>query len=86
MNNVIKKVSDSSKKGINIVADIREVCIELNSAYARFNNETNEDLLESTIFEIEALKARYRYLLKMARESDVRSSDINVIWEAEPAL
>ena len=37
-----------------------------------------EDLLESVIFEIQSLKALYRYLLKRARESGIECGEISV--------
>ena len=61
-----------------IVRQIRETSEKLNNAYSRFEYENNEDLLESVIFEIQSLKALYRYLLKRARESGIECGEISV--------
>ena len=54
-----------------ILQQIRETSQRLESAYSRFENECNEDLLDSIIYEIKSLKALYRYLLKLAKEKGV---------------
>jgi hypothetical protein len=61
-----------------IVRQIRETSEKLNNAYSRFEYENNEDLLESVIFEIQSLKALYRYLLKKARETGIECAEISV--------
>lgn len=40
----------------------------LHQAYACFNRESDPDLIESYVFEINALQSRYSYLLKRVRE------------------
>ena len=40
----------------------------IQQAYACFNRESNPDLIESYVFEINALQSRYSYLLKRVRE------------------
>ena len=44
-----------------ILTQLRETSTRLESAYSRFENECNEDLLDSVIYEIQSLKAHYRY-------------------------
>ena len=61
-----------------IIRQIRETSEKLNNAYSRFEYESNEDLLESVIFEIQSLKALYRYLLKRARETGLECAEISV--------
>lgn len=46
---------------------MEEVRRSLNQAYAAFNMADDADLIESCVFEINALKARYNYLLKQAK-------------------
>ncbi len=70
-----KPVSPTSD---NLVNQIRETSQKLESAYSRFENEVNEDLLDSIIFEIQSLKALYRYLLKKAKECGLECSEISV--------
>ena len=40
----------------------------LNQAYSGFNNASNGDLIESYVYEINALHARYNYLLRRVKE------------------
>lgn len=57
---------------------IRDTLQRLRSAYSRFENESNEDLLDSIIYEIQSLKALYRYLLKQAKEEGIECAEISV--------
>jgi len=40
----------------------------INQAYTGFNNTQDSDLIESYVFEINALQARYNYLLRRIKE------------------
>ncbi len=40
----------------------------INQAYAGFNSTHDPDLIESYVFEINALQARYSYLLRRVKE------------------
>ena len=40
----------------------------INQAYGGFNNTSDSDLIESYVFEINALQARYSYLLRRVKE------------------
>lgn len=62
----------------SILIQIRDTSQRLENAYSRFENECNEDLLDSIIYEIKSLKALYRYLLKLAKEKGIESSDIAI--------
>ena len=42
----------------------------IRQAYACFNRESDPDLIESYVFEINALQSRYSYLLKRVREME----------------
>ena len=68
----IEPVTDS------LVTQIRDTSQKLENAYSRFENETNEDLLDSIIYEIQSLKALYRYLLKRAKDCGIECAEISV--------
>lgn len=53
--------------------DIRLTAQALRSAYDRFNFVTEPELVESAIFEIRALNARYSYLLRRVKEISGKS-------------
>lgn len=59
-----------------LIDDIREICRRIDTAYARFEYEEDADLVEAAIYELEALKARYRYLLRIAKERDLHGAAI----------
>ena len=40
----------------------------INQAYGGFNTTSDGDLIESYVFEINALQARYNYLLRRVKE------------------
>lgn len=42
----------------------------IDQAYACFNRESDPDLIESYVFEINALQSRYSYLLRRVREME----------------
>lgn len=42
----------------------------IDQAYCCFNRESDPDLIESYVFEINALQRRYSYLLRRVRELD----------------
>ncbi len=61
-----------------LIEKIRDTYARLLSAYSRFEMEDNEDLLDSIIYEIESLKALYRYLIKKAQSEGVKCREITV--------
>jgi len=65
-----------------LIQDIREVRRQLEAAYAFFALETDEDLLDAAIYQREALQARYRYLLRLARENNTVAETLPVERES----
>jgi len=63
-----KKHSQFDAQG-GLIQDIREVRRQLEAVHACFALETDEDLLDAAIYQREALQARYRYLLRLAKET-----------------
>lgn len=50
---------------------IREVCQRMQAMETQFSMQSDGDLVEACIFEMEALRAQYRFLLKQAKEMGV---------------
>lgn len=65
-----KKIKEYNKSLIN---DIEEVKRLLDSVQTRFDMLSDSNLVEATIYEERALKARYAYLMYLAREKNVYS-------------
>ena len=66
-----------------IIEDIREVRRQLEGNHAFFALESDEDLLDAAIYQREALQARYRYLLRLARENDAAAEQMPVTGEPQ---
>lgn len=73
LNTYIFKPKRKADPLIHQISDTLEL---LSLADRRFNFETNEDLLDSYAYDILSLKARYRYLLKEARERGAKGGEI----------
>lgn len=74
----IRKQLPSMSEKNALLRQIRETSARLTAAHNRFENESDEDLVESIIFEIQSLKALYRYLLRLAREEGLQCAEISV--------
>ncbi|MBQ4338887.1 MAG: DUF2508 family protein [Clostridia bacterium] len=89
MKNILEKTKEIYRKKVRMptkeelkeaqmVEEIRKTRLELESAYNRFENESNEVMLDSVIYEIQSLRARYRFLLQIAREQGIECDIISV--------
>ena len=78
MSNALKKaLIKTEEQPSEVLTAIREVCRQLESARLRFEMESDNDLIEACIYEMEALRARYRYVLRVAREEGVRAPGLS---------
>lgn len=59
---------------------IREVCARMENVESRFSMERDPDLIEGCIFEMESLRAQYRYLLRTAREQQITCGERRHLW------
>ena len=64
-----------------LIEDMRDVRRQLDAVQSCFAMETNEDLLDAAIYQREALQARYRYLLRLAKETGLAAPELPVIPE-----
>ena len=63
-----------------IIIAIREVCDRIDEAQSRFELESDPDLIESAIFELQSLRAKYRYLLRTARMQGIACQERVHLW------
>lgn len=77
-----QKKKDSVNADEKLINEIRYVCRRLDSIYQRYEMLQDDNLIEASIYEIEALKSRYRYLLRLAKTRNI-SCDISstVLYE-----
>lgn len=54
-----------------LVDEIEKVKARLECVFARFDQQSDPDLLEECIYEMQALTARYRYLTREARRQGI---------------
>ncbi len=81
MGNTLKKVLLRADEAPHpTIEAIRDVCHQLDVAQMRFSMESDPDLIEDCIFEMESLRARYRYLLRMAREEGLSCAEKTHLW------
>lgn len=59
---------------------IRQVCARMDEVQNRFEQETDPDLIEGCIFELESLRAQYRFLLRSAKEEGISSREKRHLW------
>lgn len=67
-----------SQQRAQLLAEIRSVNRQLHCAQARFDQICDNDLLDACIYEIDALYARYRYLLTQARTCGITETPFAV--------
>ena len=65
VNQYFRKNNVSSDK---ILLELAEVKNQLEHAQLLFNSQTNLDLIDSFIYQIDSLEAKYNYLIKEARK------------------
>lgn len=75
---IFKKPEPPRDESMEIVDEIHAVCRSLEIAFDRFRYGEDEDLVDAAIYEIEALKARYRYLIKLAKSKNVEAGVVSV--------
>ena len=62
-----------------ILEEIEDVRIRIDEVGRRFNLFSDGDLIESVIFEERALRARYAYLLRLAKASGVSNDKVTCV-------
>lgn len=59
---------------------IRRVCAQMELVENRFSQETDRDLIEGCIYEMQSLRAQYRYLLRTARDEGITCEERSHLW------
>lgn len=53
-----------------LLKEINDTKLALEAAYSQFEYVVDPDLIDSCIYELNAIQKRYKYLLKQAKASD----------------
>ncbi len=80
MKSLSSKVLREDAQPHPIIVAIREVCSCMDAAQSRFEQETDPDLVEAGIFELQSLRAKYRYLLRVARSEGISCEEKAHLW------
>ena len=80
MEQILQRVLREDEAPHPIIMAIREVCTLMDAAQNRFEQETDEDLIESAIYEHQSLRAKYRYLLRLARMQGIACQEKTHLW------
>ena len=72
----IDPVAEERRQLLAGMADTRRL---LNQAHAAFNSHSDPDLVESCVYEINSLQARYAYLARRLRELEHRVAAEGVV-------
>ncbi len=72
---LIAKKKTENEDDMLLINEIHSLGHALELAYERFELQCDNDLVEATIYEIEALKARYRYLLALAKQRNLKADE-----------
>ena len=68
---------------VNLINEINTVYMLMKTAALKFDFFSDHDLIESCIYEMESLKAKYRYLLKEAKSAGIEIPTQYYIQEKE---
>ena len=80
MKSISQKVLRNEVAPHPIVCAIRQVCADIDAAQSRFEQETDADLIEASIYELQSLRAKYRYFLRMARSEGIICNEKAHLW------
>ena len=83
MESVLKRaiLRGEQQQECDVLQAIREVCRQLDSVQARFEMESDSDLIDACIYEMEALCARYRFLLRQAKQEGLTACANTPLWD-----
>jgi UDP-glucose 6-dehydrogenase len=70
---IFKKETDAARERERreVLQGLHSAGADLKAARLRFNNATQPELVEASVYEINAQQARYAYYLRLARERDI---------------
>ena len=60
------------EKAKRLFKEFKYLYVQMQCTEMWFQMEEDEDLIEASIYQIESLRARYRYLLKKAKDNNIK--------------
>lgn len=81
MSRVFKNKKDIEKQ--SFINEIKRAELDVKTAESFFQVVTDPELVDVAIYELEAKKSRYTYLIKKAKEKGVRAYNVGCLKEAK---
>jgi len=53
-----------------LINEINKTKLDMETAYSNFQNVVDPDLIDSCIYQLNAIQNRYKFLLRQAKETD----------------
>lgn len=72
------KHKNTNSYGERIISDIKSISEELSANRQKYDLADDDSLIDSYIYQEMALKAKYSYLLKLAKENNVQYDGIYI--------
>ncbi len=63
---------------MQLMAELKKTQNALDSAYSVFENVTDPDLIDCSIYQINAIQLRYKYLLERAKQHSPEATNENI--------
>ncbi len=63
-----------------LLESIRDISCRMQALESQFSIQSDDDLIEACIYEMEALRAQYRFLLRRAREAGITGVSAVPLW------
>lgn len=60
-----------------LMEGVAQTRVLLNQAYAQFNMHSDPDLVEACVYEINALRSRYSYLVRQVKRLDAACREVS---------
>lgn len=68
-----KTENNNIEQNKNFIDDIEEIKKRLDAVHQRYNLTSDNDLLDSLIYEEKSLLSRYEYLIKTAKQKGIKN-------------
>ena len=70
-----RRADPNEEERRELMAVMAQTRVEINQAYAGFNLQSDPDLVDSYVYEINSLQSRYSYLVRRVKELEGQGGD-----------
>jgi len=76
---LFKKKAPKPRATDILIEEIKLTKLELETAYSHFENVVDPDLISSSIYHINSIQERYKYLLKLLKSIEKESTQKDIL-------